>query len=66
MRWWRGIHPQVLRGGGGLDPRMVPPLLVSVTAIVFLAVLLIRERLHLSNTVDHVDRIAAALEDEES
>lgn len=66
VRWWRGIHPQVLRGGGGLDPRMMPPLLVSVAAIVLLSALLIRERLNLADTADRVDRIAAALEDEES
>lgn len=66
VRWWRGIHPQVLRGGGGLDPRMVLPLLVSVAAIVLLSVLLIRERLNLANTADSIDRMAAALEDAES
>ena len=66
VRWWRGIHPQVLRGGGGLDPGMVLPLLVSVAAIVLLSVLLIRERLNLANAADNLDRIAAALEDVES
>lgn len=63
VRWWRGIHPQVLRGGGGLDPRMIPPLLVSVAAFLLLSGVLIRERLNLANAADGVDRIAVALED---
>jgi heme exporter protein C len=60
--WWRGIHPQVL-GGGGLDPDMVPPLLISVAAFVLLSWALIRERFYLANAADCVDRIAVALED---
>lgn len=65
VKWWRGIHPQVLRGGGGLDPRMIPPLLVSVAAFLLLSGVLIRERLNLANAADGVDRIAVALEDME-
>jgi heme exporter protein C len=60
--WWRGIHPQVL-GGGGLDPDMVPPLLISVAAFVLLSWVLIRERFYLANAADCVDRISVALED---
>ncbi len=66
VRWWRGIHPQVLRGGGGLDPRMIPPLLISVAAFLLLSGILIRERFSLANAADCVDSIAAALEDMES
>ena len=66
VSWWRGIHPQVLRGGGGLDPGMVFPLLISVTAFLLLSGALIRERLNLANAADCVDRIAVALEDMES
>ena len=65
VRWWRGIHPQVLRGGGGLDPRMIPPLLISVAAFLLLSGVLIRERFYLANAADCVDRIAVALEDVE-
>jgi heme exporter protein C len=65
VRWWRGIHPQVLRGGGGLDPRMIPPLLISVAAFLLLSGILIRERFNLANAADCVDSIAAALEDME-
>jgi len=61
--WWRGIHPQVLRGGGGLDPGMVPPLLISVAAFLFLSGILIRERFNLAYAADCVDRITVALED---
>ena len=62
---WRGIHPQVLRSGGGLDPAMVPPLLLSVGAFLVLAGVLIRERYYLGAAVDRVDRIILALEDVE-
>lgn len=60
---WRGIHPQVLRGGGGLDQGMVAPLLMSVVAFLLLSGVLIRERFYIANTMDHVDRISLALED---
>jgi len=66
VRWWRGIHPQVLSGGGGLDPRMIPPLLVSVAAFLLLSGILIRERFTLANATDSIDRITVALEDMES
>jgi heme exporter protein C len=66
VRWWRGIHPQVLRGGGGLDPRMIPPLLISVAAFLLLSGILIRERFNLANAADCVDSMAVALEDMES
>jgi len=66
VSWWRGIHPQVLRGGGGLDPRMIPPLLISVAAFLVLSGVLIRERFYLANAADCVDTIAVALEDMES
>jgi len=65
--WWRGIHPRVLTGGGGgLDPGMVLPLLVSVTAFLLLSGVLIRERYCLANAADCVDRIAFASEDMKS
>lgn len=60
---WRGIHPQVIGRDGGLDPSMVTPLLMSVTAFLFLSLLLIRERYNLENISDQVDRITEALED---
>lgn len=63
VTWWRGIHPQVLRGGGGLDPRMIPPLLVSIATFLLLSGVLIRERFNLANTADNIDRMIAALED---
>ncbi len=67
VRWWRGIHPQVLSGGGGgLDPRMIPPLLVSVAAFQLLSGVLIRERFNLANATDSVDRMTVALEEMES
>jgi heme exporter protein C len=66
VSWWRGIHPQVLSGGGELDPGMVLPLVISVTAFLLLAGALIRERFNLANASDCVDRIAVALEDMES
>ena len=62
---WRGIHPQVLRGGGGLDRAMVSPLLISVAAFLLLSGMLIRERFFLVNAADHVDRLTVALEDME-
>jgi heme exporter protein C len=66
VRWWRGIHPQVLRSGGGLDPRMIPPLLVSVATFLLLSGILIKERFSLANAADSVDSMAVALEDMES
>ena len=60
---WRGVHPQVLRGGGGLDPAMVPPLLLSVTAFLLLSGILIKERFYLANAEDQVDRISVTLEE---
>ena len=52
--------------GGGLDPRMIPPLLVSVAAFLLLSGVLIRERFNLANAADCVDRITVELEDMES
>jgi heme exporter protein C len=66
VRWWRGIHPQVLRSGGGLDPRMIPPLLISVATFLLLSGVLIKERFSLANAADSVDSMAVALEDMES
>ncbi len=65
VRWWRGIHPQVLQGGGGLDPAMVPPLLFSVGALVFLAGVLIRERYAIGFLASGIDSLEAVLEDRE-
>lgn len=62
---WRGMHPQVLHGSGGLDPAMVPSLLISIAAFWLLSGVMIRERFNLANTVDRVDRLAVALEDME-
>ena len=48
VRWWRGIHPQVLAdGGGGLAPGMMPALLASVAAFSLLMAVLVRERFRL-------------------
>jgi heme exporter protein C len=66
VRWWRGIHPQVLRSGGGLDPRMIPPLLISVATFLLLSGVLIKERFSLANAADSVDSMVVALEDMES
>ncbi len=42
VRKWSGQHPTVItKGGGGLDPRMVPALLVSLAAFTMLAVVLL-------------------------
>ena len=62
VRWWRGIHPRVLQGGGGLDPAMVPPLLVSVAAFLLLAAALIRERYKLLGLEANISRAEDALE----
>jgi heme exporter protein C len=62
IRWWRGIHPQVLRGGGGLDPAMVPPLLMSVAAFLLLAAVLIRERFEIQSLAVRVSQAEDALE----
>jgi len=63
VRWWRGIHPLVLKSGGGLDPRMIPPLLISIATFLLLSGVLIKERFNIANAADSVDSIAAALED---
>jgi hypothetical protein len=42
---------------------MIPPLLISIAAFLFLSGVLIRERFNLANASDCVDRIAVALED---
>lgn len=65
VRWWRGIHPRVLTGGGGLDPGMVPALLMSVAAFLLLSAVLIRERYKLALASVCVDRITLTLEDME-
>ena len=62
IRWWRGIHPRVLRGGGGLDPAMVPPLLMSVAAFLLLAAVLIRERFEIQSLAVRVSQAEDALE----
>lgn len=62
VRWWRGIHPRVLQGGGGLDPAMVGPLLVSVAALVLMAAALIRERYRLYRLEMDIVRVENALE----
>lgn len=42
VRRWSGQHPNVInKGGGGLDPRMVPALLLSLAAFTALAVVLV-------------------------
>ena len=63
---WRGIHPLVLRKGGGLAPGMVPPLIISVVAFLLLSGILISERFKLTNDADCVERLEMALEDDES
>lgn len=58
IRWWRGIHPQVIRAkDSGLDPAMVPPLLISITAFIFLLWALIRERAALSGLETRLQRL---------
>ena len=45
IRWWRGIHPIVIRKGHiGLAAGMVPPLLISITGFILLSLALLRER----------------------
>ena len=63
VMWWRGIHPRVITGGGGLDPAMIPPLFFGVASFLLLAVVLIRERFALANASDCVDRMTVTLED---
>ena len=63
VRWWRGIHPRVLQGGGGLDPAMVGPLLVSVAAFILLAAALIRERYKLLCLEVDITRAEEVLEE---
>jgi len=42
VRRWSGQHPNVInKGGGGLDPRMVPALLLSLAAFSALAIVLV-------------------------
>lgn len=42
VRKWSGQHPTVIsKGGGGLDPRMVPALLISLAAFTALAIVLV-------------------------
>ncbi|MDF1536767.1 MAG: cytochrome c biogenesis protein CcsA [bacterium] len=62
VRWWRGIHPRVLQGGGGLDPAMIPPLLVCVAAFGLLAMALIRERFEIQRLEESVSRAEDTLE----
>ncbi|UCF32071.1 MAG: cytochrome c biogenesis protein CcsA [bacterium] len=50
IRWWRGIHPVVIRGGNvGLDAGMIPPLIISLAAFVLLLAALTRERYNIGN-----------------
>lgn len=55
IRWWRTIHPVVIGGGGGgLSPRMVQVLILSVLTIslLYLQLLLLRYR-----QLDQQDRL---------
>lgn len=45
IRWWRGIHPIVIRKGNiGLAAEMIPPLLISIAGFILLSLALVRER----------------------
>ncbi|NLE47115.1 MAG: cytochrome c biogenesis protein CcsA [Sandaracinaceae bacterium] len=57
---WRGAHPTVIReGGGGLAPEMVPPFLISIGALVVLAIVLIYTRYRLERRRQEVDELYA-------
>ncbi|UCG39225.1 MAG: cytochrome c biogenesis protein CcsA [bacterium] len=64
VRWWRGIHPIVLRRGGGMDPAMIPPLITSVAAFLLLAGVLIRERYHIERIQSRAQSLEAMLEEQ--
>jgi heme exporter protein C len=58
IRWWRGIHPVVIRKGEvGLDPRMIPPLLISLAAFVLLVGVLIKERSAIGDLEFRIQRL---------
>lgn len=65
IRWWRGIHPQVLqKGGGGLAPAMVTTLLISVAAFAVLLLVMIRERAVLGGLYARVERLEQIVREE--
>ncbi|TNF45878.1 cytochrome C assembly protein, partial [bacterium] len=64
IRWWRGIHPQVLQRGGGLAPGMVTPLLISVAAFALLLLVMIRERAVLGGLGVRVERLEQIVREE--
>lgn len=57
---WRGAHPTVIReGGGGLATEMVAPFLVSIAAILTLALVLIYTRYRLERRRQELDELYA-------
>jgi len=65
IRWWRGMHPQVIqKGGGGLAPGMAEPLLISITAFAVLLLVMIRERAVLGNLEARVEHLEQFVREE--
>jgi heme exporter protein C len=65
IRWWRGMHPQVIqKGGGGLAPGMVIPLLISITAFAVLLLVLVRERAVLGGFRARVEQLEQFVREE--
>ncbi len=62
IRWWRTQHPSAVIGGGGLDPRMLLTLMVSLAAFTVFYVLLLRIRTALRRAEAEVETLRAELE----
>ena len=59
IRWWRGIHPIVIRKGSvGLAAGMVPPLLISITGFILLSLALIHERTAIENVSREIETLS--------
>lgn len=59
IRWWRGIHPIVIRKGHiGLAAGMVPPLLISIAGFILLSLAIVRERAAIESTSRDIENLS--------
>jgi heme exporter protein C len=65
VRWWRGIHPVVIKSeGGGLAPDMLPPLFIAMAAFIILLVTILRERVLTELLSGRVEELEKLMEDQ--
>jgi heme exporter protein C len=58
VRWWRTMHPgYIVRPGGGLGPKMLSSLIVSVVAFTILYVIFLNLRIWIKGLENRIDSL---------